>query len=158
VLHVAWHIHRLMRNLSCVQEKIDVPLRNARGATAPAALLAGDPQVTPEGSPAHETLTTEDGYKPCLGAHWCASAKWPSTRTVALALVILSLLVTAYSYIMKWMVWMREHERQGRIWFLAAYVACLLLLLPASVLALVAGMTPTFTVLCTMISIIYKLS
>ena len=34
---------------------------------------------------------------------------------------------------------MQAHEQQGRVWFVVAYTACLLLLLPASVLALLAG-------------------
>ena len=57
----------------------------------------------------------------------------------------MSLLITAHSYggqgyITAGVVWMREHEQQGRVWFVVAYTMCLLLLLPASVLALLAGM------------------
>jgi hypothetical protein len=76
------------------------------------------------------------------------SSTWTSTfssrRTIAIALAFISLIVTAHSYgdqtyIAQGMLWMREHEQQGRVWFVVAYTACLLLLLPASVLALFAG-------------------
>lgn len=77
------------------------------------------------------------------GSYWCAP-KWPSPKTLAIVLAVISLLVTAHSwgdqsYVTKGMLWMREHEQQGRVWFVVAYTACLLLLLPASVLALLAG-------------------
>lgn len=77
------------------------------------------------------------------GQGWCA-IKWPSASTLAMVLAVLSLVITAHiwggqSYITNGMLWMREHEQQGRVLFVLAYTACLILLLPASVLALLAG-------------------
>lgn len=42
-----------------------------------------------------------------------------------------------------WFVWSQEHKQAGMAWFVVAYVTSLVLLLPASVLALLAGAIPT---------------
>lgn len=137
---------QLIRNKLRVSEVLNL-LRVLRGTPGVMQCAGhGDQQDAQERSAPQEPPATLDAQKSQLSTLWNDAAKWPSTSTIALVLLLLSLLVTAYgldrSYIMTWMLWMREHERQGRIWFVVAYVTCLLLLLPASVLALLAGVTP----------------
>lgn len=74
----------------------------------------------------------------------CAGVQWPGTTTViAAVLCILCLVVAAkawdHSYLIIWMKWLQEHEEEGRVLFVLGYAACLLLLLPASLLAVLAG-------------------
>lgn len=73
----------------------------------------------------------------------CVSIQWPSSTAIAAIFCLLCLLVAAstwdHAYLIVWMKWLKQHEREGRIVFVLGYAACLLLLLPASVLAVLAG-------------------
>jgi uncharacterized membrane protein YdjX (TVP38/TMEM64 family) len=46
------------------------------------------------------------------------------------------------SDLMKWLAWARTRRHEGRALFILAYVASLMLLLPGSILALLAGVHP----------------
>ena len=73
----------------------------------------------------------------------CASVRWPSSTVVAAVFCLLCLLVAAntwdHTYLIVWMNWVQQHEQQGRVLFVLGYATCLLLLLPASLLAVLAG-------------------
>eukprot|EP00892_Ulva_mutabilis_P009133 jgi/Ulvmu1/6592/UM003_0229.1 len=101
--------------------------------------------VTGDRSSAVESLT----YRRPLSPHarqtrrQCASVQWPSSTVVAAVFCLLCLVVAAntwgHTYVIMWMKWLQQHETQGRVLFVLSYTSCLLLLLPASLLAILAG-------------------
>lgn len=102
--------------------------------------------VTAENNDTGELLSHRKPLTP-LARHarrQCPSLQWPSSTIVAAVFCLLCLLVAAntwsHRYVIVWMTWLQQHEAQGRVLFVLGYTTCLLLLLPASLLAVLAGM------------------
>jgi hypothetical protein len=65
-----------------------------------------------------------------------------STRVVIASFVIVALYLSFSldtKHILKWLSWTRAHQCEGRVLFVLSYTASLIFMLPASVLALLAG-------------------
>lgn len=104
-------------------------------------LSLAEDKISRESAEDHHLHVTTPQVRP--SRNQCASIQWPSSTAVAATFCLLCLLVAAstwdHAYLIVWMKWLQQHEQEGRFVFVLGYAACLLLLLPASVLAVLAG-------------------